>query len=412
VQTGYSETRRLRVLYSFPHKLGSDRICTTAWYQVDGLAKAGADVLACPGALSRSTNDNVRVRPTLARGPFRIPYSVLGDMRAFSLHDHIVSRRLNKLAGQIDIVHTWPLGALETLKAAKRLGIPAVLERPNAHTRFAYEVVQQECERLGVTLPSGHEHAYKADVLRREEAEYELATKLLCPSDFVARTFLDRGFSQDSLARHRYGFDDQTYRPSERKRDTKAGLVMLFVGGCAPRKGLHYALEAWLTSDASKHGTFLIAGAFVPGYAEKLGTQLEHPSVKVLGHRHDVPQLMQSADILILPSIEEGSALVTSEARGSGCVLVVSDAAGAICEHMQNGMVHRVADVTALTDHLNLLNGDRDLLARLRARSLQTVNEITWQAAGKQLYEIYQSIVAMSTDQRSRTSPIPPPGLL
>ena len=43
---------------------------------------------------------------------------------------------------------------------------------------------------------------------------------------------------------------------------------------------------------------------------------LAHPSVQVLGHRTDVPELMRNSDILVLPSIEEGSALVTSEARG------------------------------------------------------------------------------------------------
>lgn len=40
---------RIRVLYSFPHKLGADRICYTAWQQVRGLAVAGADVLDAPG---------------------------------------------------------------------------------------------------------------------------------------------------------------------------------------------------------------------------------------------------------------------------------------------------------------------------------------------------------------------------
>ena len=39
-------------------------------------------------------------------------------MRAVALHDRIVARRIEKLAGQIDIIHTWPLGALETLKTA------------------------------------------------------------------------------------------------------------------------------------------------------------------------------------------------------------------------------------------------------------------------------------------------------
>jgi len=33
----------IRVLYSFPNKLGGARICYTAWQQVNGLAAAGAE---------------------------------------------------------------------------------------------------------------------------------------------------------------------------------------------------------------------------------------------------------------------------------------------------------------------------------------------------------------------------------
>ena len=119
---------RIRILYSFPHKLGAGRICYTAWQQVRGLAAAGADILVFPGAVQRGlpAGIKVRVRPTLARGKLRIPYRALGR-RAFALHDWIVARRLRKLAGQVDIVHTWPSGALRTLKVAAQMGIPTVL---------------------------------------------------------------------------------------------------------------------------------------------------------------------------------------------------------------------------------------------------------------------------------------------
>jgi len=360
----------VRFLYSFPHKLGADRICTTAWYQVDGLRKAGAQVIACPGALSRALPADVDVRPTLARGRWRIPYTLLGRMRAFALHDLIIARRLEKLAGRIDIVHAWPLGSRRTLRMAASLGIPTVLERPNAYTRYAYEVVRRECDKLGVQLPTGHEHAYNETVLALEEAEYQLATRLLCPSDFVARTFAEEGFAPEHLARHQYGFDEQRYRPAVETRESGPGLTMLFVGGCAPRKGLHYALEAWIRSKASAEGRFLIAGQFVPGYAERLSSMLAHPSVEVLGHRTDVEELMRQSDLFVLPSIEEGSALATSEARGSGCVLLVSDAAGAVCRHLEDSLVHSVGDVSALAGHIDALHADRPMLKRLRDRTL------------------------------------------
>jgi glycosyltransferase involved in cell wall biosynthesis len=387
-------SERVRVLFSFPLKLGADRICTTAWYQVNGLAAAGADVLVLSASISRPVRPDVKVSPTLARGRLRLPYKIVGTMRACALHDQIVARRLEKLAGQIDIIHAWPLGALETLKTAARLGIPTVLERCNAHTGFAMEVVKKECDRLGVALPPDHEHAYNAEKLRKEEEEYRLATRLLCPSEFVVKSFLDKGYAREQLVRHIYGYDENVYYPSNEPRDPKRGLTMLSVGVCAVRKGLHYALEAWLRSPASKDGTFLIAGEFLPAYREKLALMLAHPSVKVLGHRNDVPELMRKSDVLVLPSIEEGSALVTSEARGSGCVLLVSEAAGAICEHMENALVHQAGDVGTLARHMTMLNEDRALLENLRAASLRTVPEITWTAAGRKLLHVYYEVIA------------------
>ena len=216
------KNQRIRVLYSFPLRLGADRICYTAWQQVNGLAAAGADLLVLPASLGRPVPEGVRVSPTLARGNVRLPFRVLGTARSVALHDQIVARRIEKLAASIDLIHLWPTGALETLKTASRLGIPTVLERPNAHTGFAMEVVQQECDRMGIMLPPNHEHAYDAQKLGKEEAEYRLATKLLCPSEFVVKTFLDKGYPKEQLIRHIYGYDETVYYPSAERRDPSA----------------------------------------------------------------------------------------------------------------------------------------------------------------------------------------------
>jgi D-inositol-3-phosphate glycosyltransferase len=384
----------IRVLQSFPHRIGAARICTTAWHQAAGAAQAGADVLVMPGSVHRPLHDSVRVRPTLARGRLRIPYRALGRARALQLHDRLVARALPAIKDEVDVVHTWPMGARETLLTARRLGIPTVLERPNAHTRFAYEAVRMECERLGVALPADHEHAFNAQTLRLEEQEYALADRLLCPSDFVLQTFLDEGFAPERLARHRYGYDEARFYPPSSPRRREGGLTVLFVGVCAVRKGVHFALEAWLRSPASETGRFLIAGEFLPDYADRLAGMLAHPSVEVLGHRSDVPELMRSADALVLPSIEEGSALVCSEALASGCVPVVSDAAGSVCEHGVNGLVHRVADVERLSAHLTALHEDPSLLESLRERCLRTAPEYTWTRAGARLVDVYEEVVA------------------
>jgi len=388
--------RPLRVLHSFPHRLGKARICTTAWYEIDSAAAAGAEMLVLAGDSVRPFQRPVLVRTTLSRGKLRIPYRLLGTLRACALHDWLVARELPKLSGKVDIIHAWPLAALNTIKTAKKLGIPVALERCNAHTRFAYEVAQKECQRIGLQLPKGHEHAYNHEVLRREEEEYALADAILCPSDFVVKTFLDQGFTKGRLVRFFYGVDDKIFFPDPNRQVPKSGgLIMIFVGVCAVRKGLHYALEAWLNSTASKDGTFLIAGDFLPEYRKKLEPMLAHPSVKVLGHRNDVPALMRQSDLLVLPSIEEGFGLVCTEAMASGCVPLVSDACTDLCRHMENAMVHHVGDCEELRGQINFLNDHRQELSRLRAAGMQTIPSISWAAAGKSLVFAYQNIIKM-----------------
>jgi glycosyltransferase involved in cell wall biosynthesis len=357
----------IRVLYSFPHKLGAARICYTAWEQVRGIAKAGAEVTVFPGVLHRAVPERVKIVPTLAKGPIRISYKMVGMVRACQMHDAIVARRLRRMAKQIDIVHVWPVGCLRTIETANKLGIPTVLERPNANTRFAYEIVQQECDRIGVPLPKGHEHEYNADILKIEEAEYAAASKLLCPSEFVVKTFVDKGFSRDKLLRHIYGYDPSRFYPNPTENSAPHGLRVIFVGVCAVRKGLH-----------------------IPAYEEKLKSMLSHPSVHALGHREDIPALMRNSDIMILPSIEEGFGLVCTEALGSGSVPLVSDACTDLCVHMENSLVHSVGDVPTLTEQIKMLDQDRNLLHKLRNGALASAPGCTWDQAGVRLLEAYQ----------------------
>lgn len=384
----------MRVLYSFPHRIGASRICQTAWQQVAGTAVAGVDFVAAAGSVARALPDTIEVFETLARGRFRLPYRALGSMRMFALHDRIVARWLGRHRHEIDLVHTWPCGAVETLRVAKAYGIPSVLERPNAHTGYAYEVVRRESQRLGVDLPAGHEHAYNAEVLLREEAEYELADRLLCASEFAAETFSDAGYPDAKIMRHFYGVDTGTFFPGE---PTNTDFTAIFVGVAAVRKGLHFALEAWQRSSAAREGRLLIAGDILPEYRRVLEPLLTQQSVTVLGHSDSVSELMRKSHILLLPSIEEGFGLVCTEAMASGCVPLVSGSCTDLCRNEVNSLVHQVGDVETLARQISLVHDDRGLWERLRANGLSSRDEISWEAAGVRLAEIYGEVVSART---------------
>ncbi len=379
----------MRVLYSFPHKLGADRICYTAWQQVRGLASAGVEVVLYAGALSRPLPESVEVHTTLARGRVRLPYKLVGTLRALTLHDKIVAHRLRSLASRIDVVHLWPCAALETIKAARQLGIPTVLERPNAHTRFCYEIVAAEHRRIGIGTPH-HDYLGNPKVLEREEAEFAACDYLLCASEFTARSFLDAGFPARKVLRHQYGFDEDVYRLASVEREPARPFTALFVGVDPVRKGLHFAMQAWLESTASKDGKFYIAGELNKEFRRRFADFLSYPSIVQLGHRHDVPELMRNADVLLMPSIEEGFGLVCAEAIAVGCVPLASDACTELCVDMENALVHRAGDVATLCRHICEVHDKPDLLVKLRSGALRDRTQWTWSRAGEVLNGAYK----------------------
>jgi glycosyltransferase involved in cell wall biosynthesis len=322
----------------------------------------------------------------------KVPFRALGFMRAVKLHDARAAALLPRLAGEVDVVHCWPLGAERTLGAARERSVSGLLERPNAHTRFAYAAVEEVCRDLGIPIDPSSPHFPDPDRLAREEREYALAERLLCPSEFVADTFRAEGFPDTRLLRHRYGYDPARFN-ADGATQGDGPVTVGFFGKGEPRKGLHVALRAWVDSGASDQGRFLIAGAIEPAYREVLEPLLAHPSVNEAGHVGDPAALMRTCDVLVLPSFEEGSALVTYEGRACGCVLAISDRSGAPAEHGVDAMVHAAGDARALTSHLRELAEDREQLARLRAASLEAARHLTWADAGRVLADAYRTAV-------------------
>jgi glycosyltransferase involved in cell wall biosynthesis len=380
----------MRILYSFPHALGAPGIGTTAVRQVLGMLARGHEVEVFAASVHRDCPSLGRpVRCTMVFSGLRIPHKILGMDRTMAFHDRRVAAHLKQRAGAFDVVHCWPGAALDTARAGSQVGIAVLREVPNTHTANAYAIVAEVCRDLDIELPRGHSHRMNAERLRHEEAEYAACHRLLVPSDHVAETFRQRGYPPEKLLRHQYGFDPVAFVPGREHK--KQPFHMVFLGAVEPRKGLHVALEAWRRSGAFERARFSIYGRVVEEYRPTIERYLHMPNVDLFEFTNDPAGVLRSSDALILPSFEEGSALVTYEAQGCGAVPVVSEAAGALCEHRVSGMIHPVGDVDLLCEHIHELITDRALLHRLREGVLAQRDRLTWTAAAERLEQCYEA---------------------
>ncbi|QAY69510.1 glycosyltransferase family 4 protein [Xylanimonas protaetiae] len=402
-----TEPDRLTVLYSFPHPFGSAGIGWTAWNQVAELVAARHRVHLVTTSVVRPVPGLTSLTTTLAVAGLRVPHRAVGRARAFRHHDRVAARMTGRLAarsaGHLDVVHAWPAACLETLRSARSAGVAAVREVPNTHTAHAFEVVAAECARLGVALPDGLAHAGSPERLALEEAEFGAATALLVPAEHVRRTFLDRGTAPERLLRHRYGYRPPSDTAGDATRPARARdgrpFTAVFLGRGEPRKGLHHALEAWARSRvAVRGGRFLVHGNLdlVPAYRDLLAPLLTVPGVEVRPFASDVPAVLADADVLLLPTLEEGSALVTYEAQAAGVVPLVSTAAGAVLDDGVHGLLHAPGDVATLTAQLDRLADDPALLHRLAAAAAAHAPDLTWAAASVRLVAAYRDAMLLT----------------
>jgi glycosyltransferase involved in cell wall biosynthesis len=377
-----------RILYSFPHPLGGPGINNTAWQQVNALAELGVQITVYCSSLRVPVPASVHVVQTLVVRGRRVPHRTIGLQNAYSYHDLRVARAISANGTNFDVVHTWPRACLRTIAAARRRNVTSLRELPNAHTAQTFQDAAIAGTEIGVQLPRGASHRFNQGRLKREEAEFRASDFLLAPSEYVANSFIDRGFDARKLLRHQYGFDPSAF-PEPAPRTSSDKFTAVFVGRGEPAKGLHVALKAWIESGVATRGRLLVLGNIIDDYRSALDPLLSHPSIELRGFVSDVGATMRQADVLVFPTFTEGSALVTYEAMASGVIPLVSTAAGGPVTDGKDALLHQPGDVSAIAAQLRELEQNPSLRAIMRAAVLARRPDLTWLAGTQMLLNAY-----------------------
>ncbi|MEU1598997.1 glycosyltransferase [Streptomyces sp. NPDC005708] len=146
--------------------------------------------------------------------------------------------------------------------------------------------------------------------------------------------------------------------------------VVLCVANLAVHKGHRYLLEACAAlRDTGKPCTLVLIGdgAERPGL-QRMAERLDI-DVRFLGARTDVAGYLARADVVVLPSLSEGSSNAVAEAMAAGRP-VVATAVGGTPELLRGrGILVPPSDPAALAEGLQQMLGDRDTALALGQRA-------------------------------------------
>jgi len=264
-----------------------------------------------------------------------------------------------------------------------------ICDRGSSHIGFANDCLSEEYKRWGY-----HFHPIPRWCIEREEEEYEIADRIVVPSSFVARTFTERGVDPARIELNGYGADLSRFRKTT--EPPKDQFVVLFVGGVNLRKGIPYLLEAF---KAFKHPkkTLRIVGGIAPEMQKFLKTAPQD-NVEWLGlvPNAKLPDLMSAAHVMVLPSIEEGMALVQAEALACGCPVIASENTGGedLFDHGREGFIVPIRNPRAITRRLEELADNPDLRnAMSQAAEARIIGFGGWDAYGDRYEKICRNLV-------------------
>ena len=125
----------------------------------------------------------------------------------------------------------------------------------------------------------------------------------------------------------------------------------------------------------------------------------------------DVPQLYRAHDVFVSPTYAEGFSNTILEAMASGLAVASCRAVGVVdcLTDGVDGLLTEPGDVPALADTLTRLVTDRALRERLAGAGLaEARSTYSWEAVGRQIAQIYQSLRGTAPDPVDPRLPLTP----
>jgi glycosyltransferase involved in cell wall biosynthesis len=265
-----------------------------------------------------------------------------------------------------DIVHCWSGIAEESLRACRKQTVCTVA-RGSAHIREQFTLLAAEERRVGRKLekPSSW-------IIAREEREYALARRVIVASQFARDTFIKQGQPAEQVAVVQLPASEPAFAARapdveariERLR-SGAPLRVLYTGLISYRKGMHDMLEVLQALGARME--FRMVGTVLPECRDFVQQAARHAVIEPAVPERELEDVYAWGDIFVLPTIEDGFAVVLTQAQAAGLPILTTTNCGGpdIIASGGQGWVAAIRSPQAIIEQLEWCDDNREAVAAM-----------------------------------------------
>lgn len=215
--------------------------------------------------------------------------------------------------------------------------------------------------------------------IKRELLGYEIADLISVPADHTRESFLEHGFDKNKIIQNPYGVNLDAFSPTPFNSEIKPTVIM--VGNWCMRKGADLIIDAMKLLNQFN---FLHVGAITDAEFPFNNTQFKHIEPVP---ENSLPELYAQAHVFLLPSREEGLALVQLQALACGLPIVHTYRTGA--SDLKNYISNHEMIITVQNNPTDIKDGivsayeyrqsnqEKNLLTDMQKK------QISWSAYGK-----------------------------
>lgn len=317
----------------------------------------------------KNTSDSIKT--VFSLNIFKLLSKILSPRTIKSLAD----RKFLKLMDSYDIAYLWPGCSIDVFRKLKQKNKKIVIECVNCHQQVATDILDKESVLLGGVKT----HAITHSDIEEEKAKLAMADFVFSPSPQVTTSLVNMHLDKSKIIETSYGLDEADLITVDAKSfdREKTSFTALFVGSVIPRKGIHLLLDYWKT--AGVDGKLKIIGKIEPEAESIVYPYRDDASIEFVSFTNDLASHYKNADVFIMPSLEEGSPLVTYLAIGAGLPCLVSPMAGdGVIRNNIDGYLLPAHDKNAWVAAIQKSAKDKSLRTQFALSSRERAENFLW----------------------------------